>query len=581
MFIVYLLRKKVLISLLFFILASTTIAQPVEFKYRKPLDLAISLSANFAEIRSNHFHSGIDFRVGGVAGAKLYAVADGYIARIFVSPWGYGKALYINHPNGETSVYGHMDGFSEKIHNYVESIQYSKQTFVIDEIVEPDSIPVKKGELIGYAGNTGSSFGAHLHFEIRHTYNQMPINAITNKIFEVTDNVPPTIHRMAVFTLDSTFSITTPRLLKSSKVVKKGDVFVPEANTVFEVFNPVYFGVYANDYMPNSNNKFGVNRMTAYIDGEPFFGYLLDEFSLDETRYINSFIAYEELIENNQSYVKTYVEQGNKLSIYRDVADNGLIILNDTLVHNVKLELFDDSGNKTTLAFKIKKSKKNNPKNNSLLNPEIYKPVRWNMPYKYENDDMKLYMPECSLYSNILFTLNSSPAKKNMYSPIWNIGNPKTPLHKHITISLRPDIPENLKEKAVIVRMDKNNKFSSVGGAWDDENEFITANVINFGSYSVALDTIPPTIKFAFKRGVDLRDQKLLKITISDDLSGIATYNAYIDDKWALFDYDAKTRSLTYKFDAKYIKKGQRHKLKVVVDDGRNNTSTFNTEFLW
>ncbi|MDR1055236.1 MAG: M23 family metallopeptidase [Prevotellaceae bacterium] len=574
--------RKLLNVLLFLFIIHAAVAQPVEVDYRKPLNTSISLSANFAEMRSNHFHSGVDLKVGGVVGAKLYAVADGYISRINVSPFGYGKAVYINHPNGETSVYGHLDGFNEKIRKYIEAVQYKLQSFRVDETIDdPDVLPVKKGEVIGFAGNSGSSFGAHLHFEIRKTHNQVPTNVVTRDIIRVMDNVPPNIHSMAVFTLDSTFSITTPRLLKSAKVMKKGDVWVPEGNTTFEVYNPVYFGVYANDYQPNNRSKFGINHMTAYIDSVAFFAYTLDEFTFEETRYINSFIAYEELVKNNRSYVKTFVEDGNRLSVYKNVVNNGLIVLNDTLEHTVRMDLFDDSGNKTVLVFKVKKAKELNPHNNNLFDPEKFRPALWNMHFNCENEGIKVYLSEESLYSNMLFTLDSSAVNTGFYTPVWTIGNFATPLHKHMAISLKPDMPEPLKKRAVIVRINANGKASSVGGTWDEEKNFIMANVAEFGSYSVAVDSIPPTIKLAFKKGADMRVHKSLTVTIADNLSGIDTYNGYIDDEWALFDYDAKTRSLTYRFDAARIKKGQRHRLKVVVEDGCKNSATLDAEFIW
>jgi flagellar hook protein FlgE len=301
-------------------------------------------------------------------------------------------------------------------------------------------------------------------------------------------------------------------------------------------------------------------------------------------RYINSFISYNELYDNKQSYIKTYVEPGNKLNIYRDLTNNGLIILNDTLTHQVKIDLFDDSGNKTSIAFKVKKSghKKSAPNSSNLSQHQNANSILWNYPFVYESDNIKISLPEESLYANVNFTIDSSAMQKDMYySPIWNICKANIPLHKRMTIGLLPNIPDSLRSKAVIVGINKAGKITAFSSFWDEENKFISANVPEFGSYTISIDTISPTVKINIKNGSNLSNKKAITVTIADNLSGIASYNGYIDEQWALFDYDAKNHLLTYIFDPSRIKKGKRHKLTILVNDACGNTTSADAEFIW
>lgn len=547
--------------------------------YRFPLDRTLSMSANFGELRSNHFHSGIDLRVGGVSGAKVYAIEDGFISRIYVSPTGYGKALYIEHPTGHTSVYGHLDRFAGKIAEYVEDYQYTKQRFNVNVYTDSTLFIVKKGELIGYAGNTGTSFGAHLHFEIRESQLQKPLNLVTGGYIKPRDNLAPTVHNIAIFTLDTINDVTRPRLLKAEKAIKQEKDFVPEKTKVFEVCNPVFFGIEANDYQPDNRSKHAVNQIKAYVDNELFFSYKIDEFEFKDTRYINSFIAYDELVNNKKLYMKTYVEQGNRLKLFENVKNNGVIVLKDTLTHNIRIELYDDLKNKSTVAFKVRRSKKVATKHQAP-NPAQFITMQWKSPFEYYEEGFQLFLEEESLYADALFKASRNKID-GAYSDLLSLGYETIPLQKKMKIRIKPqNMPSKYIKQVFIAKRDKDNKDSYCGGLFEPDG-YLATTVSDFGSYFITVDTIAPKVSVASKTNNFSNETKLI-VNVTDNISGIDTYNGYIDDKWVLFEYDPKNKHMFYTFSKKQMgEKGKKRKLKMVVTDNCKNTTTYTYDFVY
>ncbi|MDR1340262.1 MAG: M23 family metallopeptidase [Prevotellaceae bacterium] len=537
------------------------------------------MSANFGELRSNHFHSGIDLRVGGTSGAKVYAIEAGHVSRIYVSGTGYGKALYIEHPDGHTSVYAHLDRFAGKIAEYVEEYQYSRQRFHVNDYTDTTLLPVKKGDLIAYAGNTGSSFGAHLHFEIRESELQAPFNIVSKGYITPVDDMPPVFHRIAVFTLDSINDVTRPRLLKAEAAVKRETKYVPVKTSVFEVCNPVFIGINANDYQPGNTSRHGIYQMKAYIDNELFYSFKMDGFEFKYTRYINSFIAYDELIDNKFTYIKTYREEGNKTPFYENVRNNGLIILKDTLSHSIRIELFDDLLNKSVADFKIRKSSKVATKHQTA-NAAQFITMHWNSAFEYYEDGLELYIEPESLYSDALFK-SAKSEKADAYSSLWNLGYENIPLHNVIKLKIKPsDLPPHLKEHAYIARQNRDESISHCGGRFD-ANGFLAAEISSFGKYFISVDTVPPKVSVNAK-GNNFSASTKLTVSVSDNISGIESCNGYIDGKWVLFEHDPKTNSMTYIFDKKQMdQKGRKRQLKVIAGDNCKNTTTFLYDFIY
>jgi murein DD-endopeptidase MepM/ murein hydrolase activator NlpD len=547
--------------------------------YRFPLDRHLSMSANFGELRASHFHSGIDLRVGGAPGAKVYAIESGYVSRIYVSGVGYGKALYIEHPDGQTSVYAHLDRFAGKIAEYVEEYQYRRQRFYVNDYTDTTLLPVQKGDVIGYAGNTGSSFGAHLHFEIRESGFQAPINPVTKGYIIPNDNMPPVFHRIAIFTLDTINDVTRSRLLKSERMLKKTKGFVPEKTATFEVCNPVFIGVNANDYQPENTSRHGIYRMNAYLDDELFYSFKIDGFEFKYTKYINSFIAYDELVDNNITYIKTYTEDGNKTPFYGNVKNKGLLILKDTLPHNVRIELFDDSQNKSTADFKIRQNAKVETKHQTV-NPARFITMQWNSVFEYFEDELEIHIEPESLYSNALFKASKTEIPADGYSHLWNIGYENIPLHNAMKLKIKPvNLPAHLKDHAFIARQNKNGSVSYCGGQFDANGFLVTE--ASFGSYFITADTIPPKVSVNAKSNNFSASTKLT-VTLDDNISGIKSCSGYIDGEWVLFEHDPKSKSMTYLFNKKQLgEKGKKRQLKVIATDNCNNTAEFVYSFTY
>ncbi len=539
---------------------------------RQPVDGKMLLSANFSELRDNHFHSGIDIKVGGVVGAKLYAINSGHIARIQIRTGGYGKSIYIKHNDGTTSVYAHLHEFADPIDKLVENIQYEKQQYEIDTLLTPEQLPVNRGTLIGYAGNSGNSFGPHLHFEIRDTA-QVPLNVIN--YYPFADTKAPELNALGIFTIDSIRTVAHNRTTHLINLnARSGNVKI---DSVINIESPAYIGIECTDRMNDTHNKFGARKMTVKLDNELIFSTTIDNIPFSQTKYINSFIAYHELVRSKNRLMKSYVEPGNTLDIYNAVKNSGLIILNDNQVHNLTISVTDDYNNTSTLSLRICEKKEKGIKTTDNGG----KFFKWNKDNFHISSGLVVHVPKEALYNNILFDIEKIDSTACFYSPIFRLHNPETPLNKPIQLSIKTNVPDSLQSKALVAfhSSSLSSRKGSLGGEIYDG--YINASSSNFGYFYVTVDTIPPVITPNFKDKADLRGQKMMTVKIWDDLSGIKSYNGYIDDKWVLFEYDAKRNLLTYTFDKTRTTQGKKHKLVLEVSDRKDNVTTLISEFTW
>ncbi|OFY38798.1 MAG: hypothetical protein A2X18_09000 [Bacteroidetes bacterium GWF2_40_14] len=535
--------------------------------FRVPLDLAVSLSGSYGELRATHFHAGLDFRVGGVVGAKILSAGEGYVSRISISSGGYGNSLYITHPNGRTTVYGHLLDFVPKIAMWTEVRQYEKESFEIT--IYPDSLlfPVKKGEFIGRAGNTGSSGGPHLHFEIRDTETQVPLDPVKEGGFMITDNLVPQIQRVNFYGIRNVKSIPVTALVRS---------YTAPATAVTIVPDTFYVAVDALDRMNNTGSRLAVASYNYYLDNEKVFSFNPVGIPFDKGRYINTIVEYGEKKQEGRSMVKSWVEPGNALTSNVKAKNDGLFILKDDKDHTVMIEVFDYKYNRATRSFKVRRGHTYAVNENGAGSHGNEKAMPWFIPNNYELGNMKLTLPPGSLYSSILFTADSSVFNG---TTLWRLHDENTPIHISARLSIKSDIQSSLKNKAVIAILDNKGRLGSLGGEW--RGDYLEANMASFGKFLVVADTTAPNILPGFKDGENISSRKAVKFTISDNLSGIASYKIHIDGKWILANFDYKTRSLVATLDPRRVLKGRSHNLEIVVIDNRGNENKLITSFIW
>ena len=561
---------KLLVCIIFILCVKEVKSQDYPQDYfRSPLDIPLLLSGTFGELRPNHFHAGIDLKTQGKSGLKVYAIADGYISRIKVSTSGYGKALYVKHDNGFSSVYAHLMRYTGKIQDYVIEQQYASEKYEIELFPKVDSFRVKKGDIIGLSGNTGGSFAPHLHFEIRNSRNQNPINALHFGL-KVRDDISPIIKSLKVYSQSQNTQIDGQSSDKLIKVIGGSGGEYTLKDTV-KVSGPYALGIHTYDLLNGANNKNGVYSIEIFVDNLLFYSLSMEEFSFKESRYINSHLDYSEKAESNTKLHKCLIQPNNKLSIYDFLSNDGTITPHDS-VQFVEIFIDDLHGNSSLLSFHVDKV----PYDESIPKDSIsyVKKFPFNKRNFFKNEHITVDIPANSLYDNLYFDYKMT-SDSLLFSPIHHIHNSKTAVHYSYSINIKTDVPGSLRSKAFICKLDDEDKLSYIGGKY--ENGYISTKTKTFGNYSVAVDTIAPIV-----RGLNIYPGKTmksstLKMTTYDDFSGIKSYNAYIDGQWVLMEFEPKSNKLTHFFKSDL--KAGKHQFKLIVTDKVDNSTTYEAEF--
>lgn len=572
-----LLHKKIyllFIALLVGIMNVQAQHYPVNY-FITPMDTPLYLSAPFGSLRDNHFHSGMDIRTFEKEGLPVYAVADGYVSRIKVSAVGYGKAVYINHPNGYTSVYAHLLKYEGAIANHIKSIHYLEQKFELDNFPTKDLIKIKKGEIIGWSGNSGGSTGPHLHFEIRDTKREESINP---QLFGIpgVDLFKPTLKRLVIYALNNNRPVVQHNIAINDNNTIKTDSGTLLLDTLIIAKGPTGFGIEAYDYLMNENKTYSIYCTDFFFNQIKRFSYRIDRVNFAETKYINTHIDYDLYKRDGYRIQKCFLDDGNKAQVYPYMRNKGKVLIDDTLTHTVHFCVGDFDGRSHTFYAKVRSNNKpsysETPCNNLVWYP--------NSKQIYKRDGITISIPEGALYD----TLNpcvivTKPNIKGILSAAYQIHTPNTPLHKSIGIAIDTDTASIPSSKLLLASIKKDGSLSSIGGEYKQGK--VTSLTSNFGTFVIIADTNSPTIKvLELSTKNELSDTTKLLIKTTDNISGISTYNAFINNSWILLDYDAKNDLLQYEFDNKTIY-NQKQELHIIVIDKKGNTATWKSDVIF
>ncbi|MBO5956311.1 MAG: M23 family metallopeptidase [Bacteroidales bacterium] len=551
-----------MILIIFLLLCSCLYSQTESFpQYPNPVKIPVYLSATFAEIRTNAFHAGVDIRTQGVEGKEVFAVADGYISRIGVSPFGYGKVLYITHDDGFTSVYAHLSKFNKKIGEYVKMKQYEDKSFSQNILLEEDVFPVKRGDFLGFTGNSGGSGGPHLHYEIRYTDTQEPVNPLFFGL-KIKDNIKPCIKGLVIYPLENSIVNGSNSPLYTYSI----------EDMQFEVAGNIAFGINVFDQADGSNNKNGPYSIELFAGDKLIFSITSYKYSYSETRYVNSLIDYSYFINNKERFIRTEIDEFNKLSVY-DVKD-GIVTVNQGDILKMKYVVKDYNNNVSILPFTLIGVESPEIEQNNILTTSSYN-IFDGKSSSLNLNGFEVHIPKNAFYRDVTLGVSKIDTIQNIFSDYaYRLGSDDIPLHKKIKIRMK--VAEEFVDDTLlyVAAIDKNGKLSYLGNKYNDD--FIEAQTNVLGTYLIAKDEIKPTIKpLNFKSGGTITENWSLRLEIEDKESGIDKYEMLVNGEWVLAEYDAKNNLLIYQID-NHIKKGH-NTLEVIVTDMLGNKCVYST----
>ncbi|MFZ1693041.1 MAG: M23 family metallopeptidase [Flavobacteriales bacterium] len=540
-------------------------------KYISPMDIPIELSGNFMEPRNDHFHSGLDMRTQGREGIPVRAVADGWVSRIKISPFGYGKAVYIDHPGGHTTVYGHLQQLTGKVGEACLDQQYRHKDFSIDWTPEKGALPLKQGEVFALSGNTGGSGGPHLHFEVRSTGSQHALDPEAHG-FKVSDRVPPEILGVRFYPLTDSSKVP-PYPEKAVGYAAQGGAGRYTLKGQPMAYGTIGIAVNTIDRYDSGSAKCGVRRIEVFVDSVPHFSALLDHVDFSHNRYCNAHVDYELFKGRKMDYHQCFKLPNNKLRIYGKEAAQGQIALAAGQERKVLVIATDANGNKSELRFGVKGATLEEAGKWPVSAPEGSL-FRYDAANRIEEEGLRFSMPAHALYDDAFIAYSRRPGPARALSPTHVIGDPMVPLHTPADLSIA--VSTTKPAKALIVRLDTDGSVASaVGGKHADG--WITAQVKALGQYAVMLDTTPPVITNVDLR-TDMKGRKSFSVKIADNLSGIGTCRGTLNGEWILLEYEPKNKTLTHTFD-KHSKAPGKKEFKLVVTDERGNSSSYKLEF--
>lgn len=531
--------------------------------FRNPMGIPLQLSANFGELRTNHFHMGFDIRTNQRENLPVYAAAEGYISRVKIEKGGFGRAIYITHPNGYTTLYAHLNAFTKPLDDYIKECQYQEEKWEQDKIIPKELFPVTKGQFIAYSGNTGASGGPHLHFEIRDTKTENNLNPWLFNLGLI-DIIPPYLYGLYIYDRRySTYQVSPTRIgIKGTK-----GIYTTTLNEVIITTPEFSFGITAEDKTNTSPFLFGIYQAELWIDDTLRSAFRLNDFSYTDSRYINGSIDYKMRLTNGRYIQHLSRFPGNNISIFSSGTGSGVIAIQDTIVHNVIIYLKDAAGNTSSLQFKLRydPSKKTDlffPSNTIALHP--------NKENNIKLDDVEVYFTTNSFYDVVPFVLSGQqPADQSIVSNVHQLHNYTVPVHDSFRVKLKPavNIADSLRDRVIMQLVSKNKKVS-VRNDWT--GDWMEGKFRELGSVYLIIDTNPPVVRpVGFTNGSNLSKAKSLAVIAHDESGDVESFRAELDGKWLMFS--KRSNYFTYTFD-EHCLPGP-HLLKIIVQDVAGNVA--------
>ena len=559
------------VLLLAFVLPNDENRYPKDF-FAAPVSGQLRLSGTFGELRPDHFHSGIDIK-GGL-GVPIYAAGDGEVYCIKINPGGYGSVMYIRHPNGYTTLYAHLSGFSPELARFIEDKQYTAQLFAVELYPEPGRFPVKKGQLVAKMGNTGHSFGPHLHFEIRETATDRSINPLLFGL-QVIDNTPPRVHELKLYQLGENQQLAetrrVPLLIKNGQYSVTGDTLKVKTKQVG-------LAIKAYDHMDGVNNWNGIYTIELFVDDRRVYQFATEKLDFTETRYINAHVDYEERVSRNSYFHRCFLLPGNALSMYEQVQESGKIVIADKQVRKINIAIKDVAGNTARTQFWLKLD--------TALVTAAARQYNYLLPYNQpsviNSNDIKLHFPEGTFYEDCYMQYSVVPERSaNVFSKVHTLHHTRVPVHRFYNMALKPvNLPDSLRGKAFVAYCSSNGKVTNYGGKWQPDG-MLKAEVRTLGEFCIKVDTVPPTITPERFSPV-LSKVSSVSFRIRDNFGAAGTvaglnYRAEIDGQWVLMDYDQKYDRITYRFTPRVVPGP--HAFHLEVWDGMGNKRVWDKNF--
>ena len=529
-----------------------------------PVATTKGIVANFGELRPNHYHMGLDCRTDQVQNKIILAAAAGYIAKVKIEPQGFGRAIYINHPNGFTTLYAHLNDFYPQLEKYVKEQQYKLKSWAVFLDIPTNLFTVQQGDSIAFSGNTGGSQGPHLHFEIRDTKTDKVLNT-TLFNFEISDTIAPDIYRLALYNRNISTYEQSPRFYNLKKV---NGTYITNPPLIIVNSNKVSFGIAATDRNNASANRNGIYETVLHDDDKPVMGFQLDNIGYDETRYMNAHIDYKYRSSGGGFIQHVAKLPGYNSSVYKTTNGDGVINLNDDSSHTIKIEVKDADDNMATLQFKIARdtnfTEPDKAAPAAIVEPNEFHPGYLNI---FENNNIILYLPQNCLYDSMRFKYSEITPKQGY--TIFQIHNTSVPLQSYFPVTIKALTP--LPNKMVMHRFANGRHDYKVAQPVKNfkDSGWYKASFREFGSYQLMIDTIPPNITpVGFKNGMNCSKQSNIRFVVTDNTEELKSFTATLDGNWLRFSND-KGRTFIYTFD-EMCPAGE-HELKIIAEDQVGN----------